>query len=183
MDCCHLCVLCCCGRPHGGHGGGGGGGGFRGGGHGHHHGGGHSSGGGLHCGSCGDCNCCDPGDCGRCDLSCGDCGGCDCNCGSLKGGGEGILGAICVVIIFLAPLVILALLALPFWFLSQWIVSKLDSDTSFWVTILIFAIVFVIPPCVLWYGLFTLICANAGNSTAWTVFCYLWSVIELVLSV
>ena len=186
MDCCRLCIRCCCDDSHGGHGGHGG--------HGHHgrgydshrshgsHGSHHSS---EHC-SCGDCslNCgkvsdCD---CGNCDLSCGDCGGCDCDCGDLGGGGEVLIACFCLAVVFLLPIIVLACIALPFWYLAQYLASKLGRDTPFWVTVIVFIVVFVIPSCFIWYALFSAVCENADGD-GWAVVCYVWHIVQLVLSI
>ena len=123
------------------------------------------------------------GPCGECCRGCGDClgscchGGCHCSGGG--GGGHGGCGeclaylaiGFVLVLLFILPLVILAIIIAPFWLLAQFITYKLRNGIPYFIVIIIF-IICLIAPFTLWYLLFSLICDNASDDNVFSVvFC------------
>ena len=119
--------------------------------------------------------------------ACKDCKGGDCNC---SGGGGAACGeavayvgfAFLVALLFVLPLIMLAMITAPFWLLAQAITSKLKDSIPFFFVICIFCICLVIP-FTLWYLLFTVICDNASSdNTLLTVFCLIWSFFHAIVN-
>lgn len=117
------------------------------------------------------------------DCDCNACSNCDCDIGDCDGGGElllVILVCACAIIILLLPLIVYALMAAPFWLLAQYIVSKFSAGRSFWVVVLTF-ICALIPPFIIWYLFWGLICDGNDNEGFMQIMCFLWNIINIVV--
>ena len=118
---------------------------------------------------------------GDCDCNCGSCD-CDCDCG------EGICGTIMLgiltVVLFLLPLVVYACIVAPFWVFALWLSSKLSDKVQWWLVVILF-ILFLIPPSVIWFYLFTAICEGnmlGMDSDTLSVMCMTWEFVMLFFS-
>ena len=110
----------------------------------------------------------------------------DCNCGKLKcdcfwlcGGEAAIYVCICILFgcVLMFPVILYAMIAVPFLLIAQYITSRVDSKIEFWKVVIIFVIL-LIPPFVIWFLLFDDICS--GQNSGGGVLCFVWSVVNTI---